>query len=123
MSGPAVYALRDSVGPVQRQLEAYNQGDTAAFVACYAPDAILCDIEGEVIASGRAAMRERYGALFSRNPQLHAVIRGRLVADRTVIDHEYVSGYADSAPVEAFAIYEVMDGLIRRAWFRREPRA
>jgi len=48
-----------------RQLQAYNDSDLDAFVACYHPEVVVYDGE-EVIAEGRAAFRERYTDLFTR---------------------------------------------------------
>ena len=49
-------------------------------------------------------------------PGLHATIVNRMVLGNKVIDHERVVGIKE-VPIEAVAVYEVADGLIRAVWF------
>lgn len=63
--------------PVQLQVEAYNRRDLDAFLACYAEDARIRDGRGAVLHDGLDAIRQRYGALFERDPELHASITAR----------------------------------------------
>ncbi|HSW82906.1 MAG TPA: hypothetical protein VLH12_05490, partial [Usitatibacter sp.] len=49
-------------------------------------------------------------------PNLHAEILSRIVMGNKVIDHERVSGIGEK-PLEAVAVYEVADGLIKTVWF------
>jgi len=39
-----------------------------------------------------------------------------MVAGNKVVDHERIVGL-EAEPVEAIAVYEVVDGLIRTVWF------
>lgn len=102
---------------VQRQLNAYNARDLDAFIATYHADASLYDFPDTPRMAGHAAMRERYGRLFSRVPTLHAQVPRRIVSGNYVIDEEVVTGLPNGATVRATAIYEVRDGLISRVWF------
>ena len=106
----------------ERQLQAYNARDIDAFVACYAED-VTCYLQGadEPFLSGRAALRTRYGALFEKCPALHARLVQRLSCGNIVMDEEQVSGMRADERVHAIAIYEVLEGLIRRVWFVRDP--
>lgn len=107
---------------VSAQLAAYNARDLEAFVALYAEDVKLWRY-GELACEGRAAMREQYGALFETNPDLKALLLGRLVGGgSTVIDHEWVTGRKDGFNLEVFATFEVLDGTITQVWFRQERR-
>lgn len=105
----------------QRQLDAYNAGDIDAFLACYADDVRVWDLHtGELRMQGLPSMRERYGALFTRCPELHAALVGRLCLGATCVDQEHVTGMnEDGTVVHALATYEVRDGLIRQVWFAR----
>jgi hypothetical protein len=107
---------------VSAQLAAYNAQDLEAFVALYADDVKLWR-NGELTCRTRATMREQYRALFQANPDLKALLLGRLVGGATtVIDHEWVTGLKDGYNLEVFATFEVLDGIITEAWFRQERR-
>ena len=96
---------------VQRQLDAYNRRDLAAFLDCYAEDAKLYRPPHTLSLEGRDAIATRYGTMFEQSPGLHASIVKRIVLDRFVIDHEHVEGQP-RGPFDAAAIYEVVDGRI-----------
>lgn len=103
---------------VQRQLDAYNARDLAAFTACYAEDVrVYRPPASEPVLGGRAALSAHYAASRFNRPALHAELLNRMVLGRTVVDHERVHG-VDDAPFEAAVVYEVnADGLIAAAWF------
>lgn len=63
--------------------------------------------------AGKAALRERYGKLFTANPDLRCVVVRRETVDGTVTDDEVVTGTA-IGELRAHVRYEVKDGLIRR---------
>lgn len=107
---------------VSAQLAAYNARDLEAFIALYAEDVKLWR-HGELACGSRATMREQYGALFRANPDLKALLLGRLVGGgTTVIDHEWVTGFKEGYNLEVFATFEVLDGIITQVWFRQERR-
>jgi hypothetical protein len=98
--------------PVIAQVAAYNAHDVDAFVACYATDAELLDGSGQVILSGHAEMRERYGRLFATHPDAHADITERMREGEWVVDHEQVrTGGEQRGYVVA---YRLRGGLIDR---------
>jgi uncharacterized protein (TIGR02246 family) len=106
----------------QRQLEAYNARDAAAFAAAYAPDVEVFELPaGTRTLAGRDELRARYATLFEASPALDCRLLARLVHAPFVVDHEEVHGLRGGAPVNAVAIYQVEAGLIRRAWFLRPP--
>ncbi len=101
---------------VQRQLDAYNRRDLAAFVASYAEDVELYVVPGTTPRlSGREALGAHYRDHRFNLPALHAQLLHRIVLGTQVIDHERVTGVSSQA-VEAVAAYEVAGGLIRRVW-------
>ncbi len=106
---------------VQAQLEAYNRRDLDAFCAVFADDAQLFELGSSTPAtSGKAAIRDRYQALFEKSPQLHSDVLTRTALGRAVIDLERITGRLGAAePVDFLAIYEVERGLIRRVHFVR----
>ncbi len=108
-------ALSDLEALVQRQVEAYNRRDLEAFLDTYAEDAEAFFFPDRPLGSGKKAFREIYGDLFTKTPDLAAVIRKRIVQGNKVIDEEWVT--AGGKSIKAVAIYQVESGRIRRVWF------
>ena len=103
--------------PVQRQLDAYNAHDLERFLAEYTDDVqVFRPPAAEPVLSGKAA----FGAHYAKNrfslPQLHARLVNRIVAGNRVVDHEDITGLP-GGPLEAIAVYDVVDGRIRTVWF------
>ena len=108
--------MSDAVAVVQRQLEAYNARDLDAFAATYADAIRIFRMPAaEPAISGMAQLRDTYRQRFA-SPGLHAEIVNRIVLGNKVIDHERVRGIREH-PIEAVAVYEVVDGLISTVWF------
>ena len=102
----------------QAQLDAYNARDVDAFLAPYHDQVELFRLPGdERFARGHAEMRAIYSELFASAPELCCRLITRIAHERFVIDHEDVTGIPGRERLGAVAIYEVVDGLIRRAWF------
>lgn len=100
---------------VQAQLEAYNRHDLEAFLNTYSPEIKLYDFPDKESASGLEAMRERYGKLFKRDPNLKVRIVTRIVQGDRVIDHEEVN--LGSRQFRVVAIYQVKGDKITAVWF------
>jgi hypothetical protein len=103
---------------VQAQLVAYNAGDIDAFLAVFAEDAKLYRLgNDEPFAAGKEQLRTLYGKLFENSPDLHSEVTTRTVIGNRVIDYERITGRNGQAePWFIVMIYEVEEGLIRRAW-------
>jgi hypothetical protein len=98
----------DASERIQAQFDAYNRRDLVAFVSCYASNAVIDDGNRQI--SGRDAIAEAYGRLFTR-AALRAELVGRLAVGPWVVDHERVHGILET-PVEAIAVYWVDGDLI-----------
>ena len=108
--------MKDPVDIVQEQLEAYNARDLERFSATYSDDIRIYRLPAtEPAIVGKAQLAETYRKRFSA-PGLHATIVNRMVLGNKVIDHERVVGIKE-VPIEAVAVYEVVDGHIRTVWF------
>ncbi len=113
--------MKESADPaavVQRQLDAYNARDVEGILATYAPDAQQFEFPDKLLATGTAALRERFAARF-QEPNLHAQLLNRTVMGPIVVDHEEVTRTFPEGPgkLQLIAIYEVRDGKIAKAWF------
>lgn len=112
-----LHAHADVTEPVQRQLLAYNAKDLAAFVRCYHPDITVYRMPAVAPAiQGVAAFGEFYAQERFTLPMLQAEIVSRMVVGNKVIDHERITGLADT-PYEVAVVYEVQQGLITTVWF------
>jgi len=102
---------------VQRQLDAYNSRDIDALLAIYADGAQMFEHPATLLASGSAALRERFAARFTE-PNLEATLLKRMVMGSIVVDHERVTRTfpEGSGKVELLMIYEVQNGRITKAW-------
>jgi len=103
---------------VQRQLEAYNAKNPAAWLATYAPGAEQFMLHGERLARGREEIGARMVSRFAE-PDLHAAlvsrsVTGNFVTDVEVITRNFPEG---KGTIEMLCIYEVADGLIQKASF------
>ena len=107
----------DPVGPVQRQLDAYNACDLERFIAEYTDDIqVFKPPAAAPVLSGKKAFAEHYAKNRFNLPGLHAELVDRMVAGTTVVDHERIAGL-DNGVVDAIAVYQVSEGRIRAVWF------
>jgi hypothetical protein len=109
--------VNDPEAVVQRQLDAYNARDIDALLAAYDDAAELFEHPATLLASGSAALRERYLARF-QEPNLHAALLSRTVMGNFVVDHEKVTRTfpEGTGTIQLIMIYEVLNGRIARAW-------
>ena len=117
---PATIPMTPSMDPaavVQRQLDAYNARDLDALLAVYAEDAQMFEHPAKLLASGAAALRERFAARF-QEANLHAALLNRIVMGRIVVDHEEVTRtFPEGAGrIRLVMIYEVQGDRIVKAW-------
>lgn len=104
----------------QRQLNAYNARNLEAFLEPYSDSVELYNFPNDMWAKGKARMREVYGGMFERTPELHCELKNRMVLGNTVIDEERVTGFPNGRVIEAIAIYKVEEGRIARVYFVRK---
>ena len=102
---------------VNRQLDAYNARDIDKFVDTYSEDIEIYDLNGKMTMKGHTQLRERYAALFKNTPDLDCHIENRIKINNKIIDKENV--IMNGRKVEAVAIYEVIDGKIKKVTFVR----
>jgi hypothetical protein len=108
---------------VQRQLDAYNARDLEAWLATYHPEAVQRDLQGQILAQGREAIRSRMQDRFA-DSDLHAELISRIRMGSVVVDHERVTRpfHEGLGTVEMLCIYEIDSDLIMRATFALGPR-
>lgn len=93
--------------PVSAQLEAYNARDIERFVPCFTDDCVVEDGRGNVLMSGSAEMREKYGAMFASSPNLFCTIVTRIRAGDYVVDEERVVGREAGGELHVMVAYRL----------------
>lgn len=116
-SGAAKSVNESVIGPVVRQLAAYNAHDLERFAVEYADDVRVYRLpDTEPVLVGKAAFRAFYRDHRITLTGLYAEVLNRMVVGTRVVDHERVTGLGPQ-PSEVVAAYEVEGGLIRCVWF------
>jgi imidazolonepropionase-like amidohydrolase len=108
-----------TVDIAQLQLNGYNTGDIDAFMAAYADDVEVYMHPDSLLYIGTDKMREIYTKFFASAPSLHCKLVSRMSIGNKVLDREIVTGVPVRGTIEAIAIYEIRDGLIRKIWFMK----
>ena len=102
---------------VKRQLETYNARDLEGYLAVFSDDIqTFKPPELEPAIDGKAMLSDFYATQRFNRPDLRAELINRMVVGNMVIDHERIFG-VNEQPIEMAAVYEVVNGLIRRIWF------
>jgi imidazolonepropionase-like amidohydrolase len=100
-----------------QQLLAYNAHNLEAFLAPYAEDVEIYDLNtNKLRIKGKEEMRKNYKFLNSPG-KLHCNLLNRIVKDNIVIDHEEI--LTDKGTFYGVAIYETKNGKIAKVWFPR----
>ena len=110
--------------PVEAQLQAYNNRDIEAYLACFSSDCVVENATGEVMMAGRDQMKAAYSKIFADCPSLHATIVNRAIVSGKmgdyVLDEERVVGRQgpdSDAVTHAVAIYRIENQLISHIRF------
>lgn len=97
--------------PVATHIHAHNERDLDGFVACFAPDCVVEDARGNVVARGRAEIRARFEPVFAASADLHCEIVYRTRVGEYVVDEEHITGRPEGE-VRGVVVSHVRDGLI-----------
>jgi hypothetical protein len=112
--------MTDAITPdivAQRQLDAYNARDLDAILAVYADNAEMYEFPDKLLASGSAALHERFSARF-QDGILHATLITRTIMGNTVIDYERVRRHYPNGvgSQDSVVIYDIQHGKIIKTW-------
>jgi hypothetical protein len=105
--------------PVDAHVQAYNDRDLDRFIACYAPDCVIEDARGTVVARGHADLRARFGKVFDKSPDLHCEIVHRARIGEYVVDEERITGRFDGGEQHGIVVSHVSGGVIDHQRFVR----
>ena len=109
-------STRTPLATAQAQLDAYNAKNMLALLSCYAEDAELYSISGELLAKGHDQLRARFQIRFAE-PDLHARLLSRMVVGNVVVDSECITRNFPEGlgSIEYLGVYEIEGGVIKRA--------
>ena len=95
---------------VQKQHDAFNNGDLEEFMAWHAEDVVVQGYPNKAMYLGKPKLFEAYQRIFSNTLESKVEVVKRIVINNLVIDEEITS--VDGRKGHQVAIYEVMDGRI-----------
>ncbi|MEM7299234.1 MAG: nuclear transport factor 2 family protein [Bacteroidota bacterium] len=98
------------------QLDAYNNRDIESFLIPYSDSVQVFNNERELIYQGKHYMREQYGAMFDRTPDLNCNLLNRIAVGNTVIEHEEVT-FGEGQKIYAIVMYKVANNKIQEVHF------
>jgi uncharacterized protein (TIGR02246 family) len=104
--------VTDPIDVVRRQVDAFNSHDLSAFLGTYAADAVVVGA-GDSPLLGRDELTSFYASRLTDTSLASTLQTILLLGERWVIAHESVA--STNAVTEVIAVFEVRDGLIRRA--------
>jgi len=107
---------------VQRFVDAANAGDVGVMMSTVAPEAAFVALpSGHPLATGRDSVRAMYERIFARRTAGALItVESRIVDGAFIVDHEHYEDAGGSSQGHATWIYQVVGGLIRRAWVLRQ---
>jgi len=105
---------------VQHYMDAYNRKDVAAFLSYMHPEfeSALFD-EKKILCANLAQAKVLYTNRFKENPKLFVTTLGRITNDNIVVDNQLIEHFDGGKTIRAISIFELEDGLIKRASFAR----
>jgi uncharacterized protein (TIGR02246 family) len=121
LAAPLTAQARPDTLPVvvaQKQIDAFNRRDIDAFMAVYAPDAVVMEFpSGTVLWKGAAAIRAHYAAMLRELPADFPPVRiePRIIDGSFVIENERWEARPGERN-QAIWMYQIRAGLIRRVW-------
>lgn len=107
---------------VQKQLDAYNNRDLAAFAAVFADSVKIYNFPNNLRYEGMEDLRKVYGKMFRELEDLHCTVVNRMVMDNTVIDHEKVLIRRGEPLLELLTIYKIAHEKIVEVYFIRQDK-
>ncbi|WP_298520636.1 nuclear transport factor 2 family protein [uncultured Kordia sp.] len=116
-----VQAQNDAGILVQKQINAYNAKDIDAFAATFSDDVIFYNFPEEVFLKGKKQLREIFGDLFRKSPDLYCEIENKIATGNTVILQENVRFQKGQAFLEFIVMYKVENDKIKEVYFLKRP--
>jgi len=107
--------------PVAKQLAAYNGRDIEAYIAAFSPNIEVYHLSNAApYVVGREQLKEIWGDVFERSPNLHCKVVHRSSYGDFVIDHEEVTGHCKAPEgLKIAAIYQIANDEIIKVWFSK----
>ncbi|MGB5818612.1 MAG: nuclear transport factor 2 family protein [Saonia sp.] len=107
---------------IHKFMAAYNERNLEEFVSYMHPEFKSYLFESQhCLCSGIADARKVYGKRFSENKNLFVTTLNRIVNDNIVVESQLIEGFDGDKTIHAIAIFELQNGMVKRASFvRRE---
>lgn len=110
----------DAIKIVQQYMDAYNRRDIGAFLSYMHPEfeSTLFD-EKKILCINLEQAKKLYARRFKENPKLFVTTLGRIANDNIVVDNQLIEHFDGGKTIRAISIFELEDGLVKRASFAR----
>ena len=110
----------DSSKIVQHYMDAYNRKDVDEFLSYMHPEfeSSLFD-QKKILCPSLEQAKVLYANRFKENPELFVTTLGRIENDNIVVDNQLIEHFDGGKTIRAISIFELEDGLIKRASFAR----
>lgn len=110
----------DSSKIVQQYMDAYNRRDVEEYLSFMHPEfqSSLFD-ENRILCANLEEAKVLYAHRFKDNPNLFVTTLGRVTNDNIVVDNQLIENFDGGKTIRAISIFELKDGLVRRASFAR----
>lgn len=108
---------------VQEQVNGFNAGNIDVFLEPYSDSAELYYFrdnryfpDGNLMCKGKDTMRQVYGGMLKKYPNLHCEIVGHIIQGNFIINKESITGWS-SSPVTETVVYYIENNKIRKVYF------
>ncbi|MCH2194016.1 nuclear transport factor 2 family protein [Kordia sp.] len=106
---------------VQKQIVAYNAKDIDAFAATFTDNVTFYNFPKQEFLKGKKQLRELFGDLFRKNPDLYCEIESKIVTGNIVIFQENVQFQKEQPFLEYIVMYKVENDKIKEVNFLKRP--
>lgn len=101
-------------------MKAYNDRNLEAFLSYMHPEFTSQLFESQdLLCENLEDARVVYSKRFKENKQLFATTLTRIVNDNVVVESQLIEGFDKGQTIQAIAIFELQDNLVKRASFVR----
>ena len=101
---------------VERQLNAYNEGNIDALLEPYADDVEFYNSRGTLLGKGKDYMKKDYEKLFKEAPGIHCEIEERIIQGNVIFDKEKIT-VERKYRKEGAVIYQIENNKIGKVTF------
>jgi hypothetical protein len=105
---------------IAKAVQAYNEKDTEAYIACFSLQVAVYNASGVLMFKGREKLKESFEAFLAANPGAKRKIIERVNSGNRIMEREQLLGVKGQPEQNVTSVYELEDGLIKAFYFIAE---